>query len=423
MDNYKNKYLKYKNKYFQLKQIGGASCNMYKNIGINSPKFDIFKLIKNDQGNNIPNDEYKIYLAVNNIIKPAFVNNQEETEYINAFHIIYKQIEYMFSTGYKPLSLSHKGLISTIASDMPDNEERYKIIRKMKTFIGILKNEEFIQSKYPCTNKFTFIPKLDEIDLTVDKPTVRVNFTNIPDNYFVLTWVDEQIFITLNDFQLTIQPWNYTTYNNYSNLLEFYEYNQDLIDTIININKSQKNPKKVLIYCHAPYSNNIEDQIICNFDNGQLLSHWWGLNGIFKTLTQTDEFKDLSGIHICDTVDIQKEYATFVKDGFNSDFIENKLQNYDLVMVPDCDGDWFNCQVNNYGKTHEDLLIIVNNMINALKDNAVIVFSKFMDYKQNELLFEDKLKLELKSKSVPFKQIEIMSYSFIIIKKIKSNVN
>jgi len=93
--------------------------------------------------------------------------------------------------------------------------------------------------------------------------------------------------------------------------------------------------KLVLILCHPRIVTGTFSP------DYQLSNHWWGDDmGIYSEL-----FKEynLQGNPIFETIDIVKG-GTYQGNAFSDEFISSHIDRYDLVMVPDCGGEWFEYQ-------------------------------------------------------------------------------
>jgi hypothetical protein len=130
--------------------------------------------------------------------------------------------------------------------------------------------------------------------------------------------------------------------------------------------------KKVLILCHPKIVTGSFEPLI-------LKNHWYGLviqenKSIFEHLFL--EYK-LKGIPIFETVDIILG-GTYKDDVFNDKFINEHLEEYDLVIVPDCGGPWYYLQNEENEENDIKFLEICGNLVKMLKPNGIIQFGKFL---------------------------------------------
>lgn len=130
--------------------------------------------------------------------------------------------------------------------------------------------------------------------------------------------------------------------------------------SLIQILKTQierdENEFKILIFCHAKPT--IDNHFLYN--DIMILAKEAGI----------DETKPFT----IDTLDII-EGGTYKVDGFSDEFINVNLNKYNLVVIPDCGGDWVSFQEPNY----EELLIDkIINVLKLVKDNGIIVFGKII---------------------------------------------
>jgi hypothetical protein len=139
--------------------------------------------------------------------------------------------------------------------------------------------------------------------------------------------------------------------------------------------------KLVLILCHPkPVTGTF-------YPDYQLNNHWWGgydgKKNIYKRLF---EEYGLIGEPIFETIDV-KQGGTYVADAFSDEFINSNINKYDLVMVPDCGGQWYEYQSDINGNLSEDekntrksfLIALCINLTKVVKNGGIICFSKFMN--------------------------------------------
>ena len=157
-----------------------------------------------------------------------------------------------------------------------------------------------------------------------------------------------------------------------------------------NNNNNKKYNKKVLILCH---NKNVKG----SFNPLQLENHFYGIidkdNPVSFFENLFSDYK-LEGIPKFDTVDTIPG-GTFIDDAFSREFINKHIEEYDLIMVPDCGGPWeklvsiksnsnnlFNTGLSltqdeiNKNKTH--LIELSLSLTEMLKPNGIIQFGKFI---------------------------------------------
>jgi hypothetical protein len=148
-----------------------------------------------------------------------------------------------------------------------------------------------------------------------------------------------------------------------------------------------KEEKYVLILCHPkPVSGTFSPDYILN-------NHFYGSCGIYKALF---EEYHLSGNPVFHTIDILPG-GTITDNAFSDNFINGHIEKYDLVMVPDCGGEWFEYQsktIQNRTKSifspsisfseeeqnnrKTELIKLSLKLTKVVKKGGIIQFSKFM---------------------------------------------
>jgi hypothetical protein len=147
---------------------------------------------------------------------------------------------------------------------------------------------------------------------------------------------------------------------------------------------SRQNPKEIIILCNNEKLFDKKVLILCHpkkvtgsFEPLVLNNHHYGpkFNELFSRykFTGTPKFE---------TVDIESG-GTYQDDAFSDSFINKHINEYDLIMVPDCDGPWY--FQNNNGVTFEHdeslrkkLLNLCLNLTKMLKSNGIILFGKLL---------------------------------------------
>ena len=191
------------------------------------------------------------------------------------------------------------------------------------------------------------------------------------------------------------------------------EWKSDITITSIIINNmvmiDKMDQRRVLIYCH--YKKDGEDPK-CDFDEKKLTNHWWGTSEseykeknltIFNHLMNAIPYEfRLTGKTICDTLDSDdRTQPTLHGNGFDINFIST-LHKYDLVIVPDCGGEWSTLQDPYFNKTPDEINLmpsidkdrtrfkkICEDIATLLTPNGILIFSKFLSYSTKPFLLEE----------------------------------
>lgn len=130
--------------------------------------------------------------------------------------------------------------------------------------------------------------------------------------------------------------------------------------------------KKVLILCHNKLVTGTFDPLVLN-------NHWYGLDGIQLFTKLFAEYK-LSGTPEFETVDILPG-GTYKEDAFSDDFINKHLGDYDMVLVPDCAGPWWELQSVDEEKKNDSYLTMINlciKLTKMVKQGGIIHFGKII---------------------------------------------
>ena len=120
---------------------------------------------------------------------------------------------------------------------------------------------------------------------------------------------------------------------------------------------------KMLIYCH----NRIVD--LTRADT----NHWQG--PIFKQLL-TERGIDPMKIKV-DTIDIVPG-GTIVADGFSKSFIDSHENEFDIVILPDCGGLWYEFQKEHNDENFHSLLSLMIELLRLVKPGGIIMFGKIL---------------------------------------------
>jgi hypothetical protein len=120
---------------------------------------------------------------------------------------------------------------------------------------------------------------------------------------------------------------------------------------------------KMLIYCH----NRIVD--LTRVDT----NHWQG--PIFKQVL-TERGIDPTTIKV-DTIDIAPG-GTIVGDGFSKSFIDSHENEFDIVILPDCGGKWYEFQKAHNDENFQSLLSLMIELLRLVKPGGIIMFGKIL---------------------------------------------
>lgn len=146
----------------------------------------------------------------------------------------------------------------------------------------------------------------------------------------------------------------------------------------------------ILVYCH-PRKINYDDKS----------SHWWlGTNyadissrPVIDYILERNNIKPKSAkFH---TVDIQGT-PDYITDGFSSEFISQHQNEFDVVMLPDCEGRWWEI-INSGDDTEKSILLysLIENLMTIIKSRGKLYLSK--------LTFSEKVLKDLVSQLRQFK--------------------
>jgi SAM-dependent methyltransferase len=119
----------------------------------------------------------------------------------------------------------------------------------------------------------------------------------------------------------------------------------------------------MLIYCH----NRIVD--LTRADT----NHWQG--PIFKQIL-TERGIDPREIKV-DTID-RLPGGTIVADGFSKSFIDLHENEFDMVILPDCGGKWYEFQKEHNDENFQSLLSLMIELLRLVKPGGVIMFGKIL---------------------------------------------
>jgi hypothetical protein len=163
------------------------------------------------------------------------------------------------------------------------------------------------------------------------------------------------------------------------------KYNIDSVWSVVStIGSMFEYDKKVLILCHNKMVNGKFEPLVLN-------NHWYGSPELQIFQRIFAEY-NLKGKPIFETIDIIPG-GTYQADAFSDEFINQHINDYDIVMVPDCGGPWYylqNTDLYDGGRKIRDLTtdeVNVNKEIlitlclkltKVVKQGGIIQFSKFI---------------------------------------------
>lgn len=206
-------------------------------------------------------------------------------------------------------------------------------------------------------NKFLTPDLYQDIVLSDDKKLLT--FTRILDN--------AKIRVILSSGYPWAPPLIYVN----NNILPDVEYKWNPYSMIINYLPKISPPfpnKNVLILCHNRIVTGTFEPMVLN-------NHWYGSEGLdlFQKIFNGIQ---LEGYLSFDTVDLIPG-GTYQADAISDDFINANKNKYDLIMVPDCGGQWYKLQKEDDANKTELIRLSINLTL-MLKPKGIIVFSKFM---------------------------------------------
>lgn len=226
----------------------------------------------------------------------------------------------------------------------------------------LLRRIKYEEKQITAMNSYSH-PNISESYVFPNNFSMRFTKTSTADNIIVKfsdEYPDIKPTIIINGVDIGIDDWSSTR-----TIVEYLaQYDAD------------KAKKKILILCHT-------DKVTGSFESYNLNGHWMG-NPYNTELEKDSIFKklfsnfNLTGEAVFQTVDIQNvNTCTYpMTDAFSMKFIEKHINQYDLIMVPDCAGIWSDDQESD---VKSDVLILKCILLtNMLKHNGIIMFSKFL---------------------------------------------
>jgi hypothetical protein len=204
------------------------------------------------------------------------------------------------------------------------------------------------------------------IVLSEDKKSVT--FTRISDNANITVIIPDNYpfeapSITINETKYNIG----SVWSSASTIGSMFEYD-----------------KKVLILCHNTMVNGKFEPLVLN-------NHWYGSPELQIFQRIFAEY-NLKGKPIFETIDIIPG-GTYQADAFSDEFINQHINDYDIVMVPDCGGPWYYLQntdlydgvrkirdltTDEVNVNKEILIKLCLKLTKVVKQGGIIQFSKFI---------------------------------------------
>lgn len=221
--------------------------------------------------------------------------------------------------------------------------QRQKIIyKRMTRELLTLKSDEYIDFKFDLTLMILTFTRAS------DNSLIKVDISNDYPYTFPIIWINSKRLDT-------------STLNN--------PLSVKIID-IINTLESQiiDTNKKVLILCHR-------DIVSGSYNPPVLNNHWIGIHP-FTIFQKIVESNNLIGNPYFETIDILPG-GTYQQNAFSDEFIEDHIEDYDLVLVPDCDGEW-STLIGGCDKDKTQLILLCIKLTRIVKQGGVLFFSKFV---------------------------------------------
>jgi SAM-dependent methyltransferase len=78
-----------------------------------------------------------------------------------------------------------------------------------------------------------------------------------------------------------------------------------------------------------------------------------------------------------DTIDIAPG-GTIVGDGFSKSFIDSHENEFDIVILPDCGGKWYEFQKAHNDENFQSLLSLMIELLRLVKPGGIIMFGKIL---------------------------------------------
>jgi hypothetical protein len=106
--------------------------------------------------------------------------------------------------------------------------------------------------------------------------------------------------------------------------------------SIVKTASPKKVQRRVLILCHPRLVTGTFEPLVLN-------DHWWGSDENGSPYRESLRPHGMTGEPTFDTVDIKKG-GTYTADAFNDSFNNQHIEEYDLIIAPDCGGVWYTHQ-------------------------------------------------------------------------------
>ncbi len=161
-----------------------------------------------------------------------------------------------------------------------------------------------------------------------------------------------------------ILPQNYPfdkptiTYNNRNLNIDLWGVGKNLKTFVLSIQDNLERKNQILIMCHP---HKIETH-----------GHWL-LDSDIKPLIEKeriDNYEFITG-DIISGGDIQD-------DLFSDGFINQNIENFNAVIIPDCAGFWYTLQKSRESIYCDKLYLLIKKIMNTIKNNGVLFISKFL---------------------------------------------
>jgi hypothetical protein len=129
--------------------------------------------------------------------------------------------------------------------------------------------------------------------------------------------------------------------------------------------------RRVLILCHPRLVTGTFEPLVLN-------DHWWGSDENGNPYMESLIPHGMTGDPTFDTVDIKKG-GTFTADAFSDSFNDQHIEEYDLIIAPDCGGVWYTHQESSDDNDKDELIFLCLGLTRMLKPGGLVQFGKFFD--------------------------------------------
>lgn len=147
------------------------------------------------------------------------------------------------------------------------------------------------------------------------------------------------------------------------------------------IKTTTENPLKMVVYCHRKrdyhFATNIMNKILN--ENG-----YGDLNNILKMYLDIEPHSYIPEGPYSYIPEGLPYGPHIIADGFSDTFINNHLNMFDIVALPDCAGDWYTY----VGKEPniEKILELIIRVLKIVKDDGIIFFSKLLEMPVEDII-------------------------------------